>query len=495
MKASSIISLVISILFIVNCGEAPNKDIAIADSKKNLNTLSNYINQHEKDGLYGSFLLMENDTVLFEKSVGYSNKEKEIKSHKNTIYPYGSITKDYTRTIILLLAAERKLDIEDNLSKYYPNIPNDKKNITIAQLLQHKSGLLTYHDNIPELREKYKGIPADLYPGSKEDALGYIFSQTLQFEPGTDELYSNSGYTLLAYLIEDITGKGFDEVVKEKIFIPAGMTSADFYSSPKWKPEDVAVGYGRSSYGKENSAYYWPRNPNQLIGNGGIAGTLIDLYKGLKYMMHLEESNESFRKLSKKYKYIEDMPEDIVGSSGGGNLGNVAVLFGIKSKNQYLLFASNNDDDGMEDVTMLRQVTLLGFDFDIASLAPEEFKENGGNEESEKSALKSDEETSKWGLPLKPKYNKISALLDLISDEIDLETFKNEHCNTKTAKKVEKIYKKWPKSKTIKFKELVSYGTEMEITIKDSISNESYVFEIKLDGADDFKFKSISFKD
>lgn len=491
VKNSSLVILLISCFFLsVSCGQSPKKD-KVLKSKKDLTALDKYINAFEKEGIYGSFLLMENEKVLFEKSIGFANKEKEIKSNRNTIYPYGSIVKDYTRTVILLLATDGLLSLEDPLSKFYKDIPNDKKNITIAQLLQHRSGLLAYHDNIPELKKKYKGIPADLYPGTKKEALGYIFNQKLKFDPGTKGSYSNSGYTLLAYLIEDITHKKFDEVVREKIFTPAKMTSADFYQSPLWNPEDVAVGYnGRWKYGKENSAYYWPRNPNQLIGNGGMAGSLLDLYKGLRYMMSLEETNQEFGKLSKKYKNAEGMPEDIVGSAGGGELGNIAVVFGVKSKKQYLIFASNNDSDGSEDIDMLRRILIYGFDFDLASIAPNEFEETEGKEETEKTKLsKNKENKSKWELPNIPKYNRVGKLLDFLSESIDEKSFLEKYCSLSSQNKIKKALKKWSFPNTIEMTRIEAYGTDFKISIRDTVTKEKYNFDVKL--KQNLKFSSI----
>ncbi len=489
MKLHSFFIILCLFIFSSGCSQSQHKN-PTKKSSKDLKALNTYIESLEKDGVYGSFLLIENGKVLFEKSIGYANKEKGIKSSKSTVYPYGSIVKDYTRTILLLLATENKISLEDPLSKFYKNIPSDKKDITIAQLLQHRSGLQEYHDNDPDLRKKYKGIPADFYPGTKEDALRYIFNQKLEYAPGTEESYSNSGYTLLAYLIEDITGKSFDVVVQEKILVPAQTTTADFYQSQLWKPEEVAVGYGQSNYGKENSPYYWPRNPNQLIGNGGMAGTLIDLYKGLNYIMSLESTNEAYAKLAKKYQYIEDMPNDIVGSAGGGDMGNVALIFGIKSKGQYLFFASNNDDDGVEDVSMLRKVTILGFGFDIASLAPQEMDENGENDTERTKLSDKDAPKSKWGLPQNEKYDKIDAFLDLLSKQKTLSDF-NQYCLEGFSKKAKKRYPNWSKSEYIKLKKIVSFGSEMELTIQDTISKQQHVFTLKLEPRDGFKFKEI----
>ncbi len=475
MNHPTIFHLLACLTITVSC--SPTNFPQPPGSGRNLEKLDAYINQLEKEGLFGSFLFMENDEVLLEKSIGFANQEKQIRSSKNTIYPFGSIVKDYTRTATLLLATEGHFDLEDTMSKFYPNIPTDKRGITIAQLLQHRSGLETYHSNIPELRERYPGIPADLYPGTKEEALEYIFNQELEFEPGTDMQYSNSGYTLLAYLLEDVLGQPFDKIIREKIFDPAQTKTTDFYQSPLWQPEEVAVGYGRVKYGKENSAYYWPRNPHQLIGNGGMSGTLQDLYKGLRYMMALEEHNPSFAQLSQQYKYIEELPQDIVGSAGGGDLGNVAVLFGIKSKNQFLLFASNNDDDGMEDIHMLRKVTRLAFGFDIATLAPEAFEEHSGEEDI--TTMEEEGNQTKWGLPDKQRFRRMDAFLDVLSHQMSPDDFMEEHCVEKLAEILPEQLKTWPKSTALKVTEVLVYDPNAEIKLVDTLTQAQYIYKIR----------------
>ncbi len=499
MKQSSIIILFL-IVFISSCAQAPNKDIAITDNSnkenntKNLDQLESLISGLEKEGMYGGFLLMENDSVLFQKSIGYSNKERGIKSNKNSIYLYGSIVKDYTMALIFLLESEGKLNTNDKISKYFKDIPEDKKSITVGQVINHTSGLVEYQDLVDkEVGKKYQdlGYPNDLFPMTKEENLDAIFSAKLRFKPGTSNGYSNAGYTLLAILAEEVTGKSFEDLIHEYILKPAATQTADFYKSPLWEKDNVAVGYSKFTYGEENSPVYWPRNPGAIKGNGGLAGSLMDIYLGAKYMLSLEETNPTFKKLAKKYKYVPEIPLNYHGSAGGGMLGFVAFNFAIKDKNQYLIYASNNNTEG-EDENMLRQVMKLGFGFDIASLMPGEF-ENDSKDDSEVNVTKNGKE-NKWGLPNKLKYDRVGALIDLLSEEKSLESFKVEDCSEKLAKKMNKLHSKWPKSKYLRFSEIESYGAEMGVTLRDSISNELFKFEVKLESNAKAKFKSIKFK-
>jgi CubicO group peptidase (beta-lactamase class C family) len=489
MKLRSITAVLVYFFFFTSCGQNATKDAA--KKGRDFIALENYINSLAQQGIYGSFLFMENDKVLYEKSIGYANKEKQLKSHKGIVYPYGSIVKDYTLALILLLETEGKLKTSEKISTYFPNIPKDKKDITIGHLLKHTSGLGEYHDLDPSLKEKYKGYPNDLFPMPRKEALGYIFKQPLKFAPGTGDSYSNSGYTVLAYLAEKVTGKPFDLAVQEYILNPAKTVKADFYSSPLWKPEEVAVGYGRDGYGKENSAFYWPRNPGALIGNGGMSGTLHDLYLGNKYIISLETSNPAFGKLAKKYKYSDHISSEYVGSAGGGDLGFVAFNFGIKSKNQYLLFASNNNKDG-EDERMIRKLMILGFGFDVASIIPGEFADETKDENE---VIKTDKgDKNKWGMPNKLKYDRIGGLLDLLADKMSLADFTKTHCGEKMLKKVPKRYQKWPKSKYFTYNQISSYGAEMELIIRDTVTRKKYVFDLVLEPNAAAKFKSIKFK-
>ena len=154
-----------------------------------------------------------------------------------------SITKTLTSTVILKLQDEGRLSINDNLTKYFPDYPHGSK-ITIHHLLTHSSGIYNYTGDV--------GIEDSLivnHPIAKERVLSYFKEKPLDFSPGKYYSYNNSGYFLLGLIIEKITGKPYESVVREYIFKPLGMTQSgfDFINLPiaAQSPRDTQS-YGKS---------------------------------------------------------------------------------------------------------------------------------------------------------------------------------------------------------------------------------------------------------
>lgn len=377
----------------------------------------------EEQGLSGSVLLMEKDTILYYRGLGFADVEDQVKNNMHTIYPFGSIVKDYTKVLIFQAILAGKLEDRQTLAHFFPEAPKDKASITIAQLVQHRAGLAAYHD--PGLEEGEPNIPADLQQMTKAEALEIIFSKPLKSAPGEEYRYSNSGYTLLALILEEVTGKSF-ESLSQQLFQAAQMEHTDFYASPKWEAPEVALGYGSSTYGSKNSPYYWPRNPMPIFGNGGVAGSLVDLYRSTKYLQDLRSNNPQLDALYQAYRDEQEPPSsDFIGSAGGNDLGFVAVTFGRLSTDQYLLFASNNSPDGMEDIDLLRRIIIHGFGFDLAQLFPQELA--GDDIKSDYEYMEKGE--GKWGLPGGKRWRSIEAFLQTINDmeEEQIETFLKEH--------------------------------------------------------------------
>lgn len=233
-----------------------------------------YLSEIEKIGFYGSVLIELNDETLISKGFGYSNKEKLIKNSPNTVFDIGSITKQFTASAILKLEMQGKLSTEDSLSKYFDYVPKDKESITIHDLLRHQSGLIS---NVGQDYEKI----------NEEDFLNKVFSSQLRFESGTDFSYSNVGYSLLAIIIEKVSGQNYEIYLYENLWKPAQMEMTG-YTRPKFDTDLIAVGYYQddSVWGKpidkewNNSEPYW-----HLKGNGGILSTTEDLYKWHKSLM------------------------------------------------------------------------------------------------------------------------------------------------------------------------------------------------------------------
>ncbi len=246
--------------------------------------IDSYLSELEKIGFSGSVLVDIKGLKILSKGYGFSDKEKQLKNSPNTIFDIGSVTKQFTAAAILKLEMQGKLSTEDELSKYFDNVPKDKGSITLHDLLRHQSGLTS------SVGKDYEKI-------SQEDFLKKVFSSPLRFEVGTDFSYSNIGYSLLAMIIEKVSGKSYENYLYDNLWKPAQMETTG-YTRPKFDTNLIAAGYygdGRiwgKPIGKEwdKIAPYW-----HLAGNGGILSTTEDLYRWNKAL-------EGEQILSKKVK-------------------------------------------------------------------------------------------------------------------------------------------------------------------------------------------------
>lgn len=170
----------------------------------------------------GVALVLHNNEVLLHKGYGFSNMRAKTFNGQETRFPILSITKTFTSTIMLKLQDEGKLSVKDNLTKYFPDYPNGSK-ILIHHLLTHSSGIYNYTGDV--------GIEDSAivnHPLSKEKVLNYFKDKPLDFSPGKYYSYNNSGYFLLGLIIEKVTGKTYETVVRESIFTPLKMTQSGF---------------------------------------------------------------------------------------------------------------------------------------------------------------------------------------------------------------------------------------------------------------------------
>ncbi len=437
----------------------------------------------EEQGLSGSVLLMEKDTLLYYRGLGFADIEDQVRNNRNTIYPFGSIVKDYTKVLIFQAILAGQLEGKQTLSHFFSEVPKDKASITIAQLVQHRAGLAAYHD--PGLEKGEPNVPADLQQMTKEEALRVIFSTPLKLAPGEDYRYSNSGYTLLALILEKATSKSFESLCHE-LFQAAQMEQTDFYDSPKWDAQMVAVGYGSSALGIKNSPYFWPRNPMPIFGNGGVAGSLGDLYRSTKYLHDLRSNNPQLEALYQQYRDEQEPPSsNLVGSAGGNDLGFVAVTFGRLKEEQYMLFASNNSQDGVEDIDLLRRILLLGFEFDLAEVVPGAFAEDELQSDYEYIA-KGD---SHWGLPGGKRWLSVEAFLNTIQElhPEQVEGFLSEHITKtllekNTKKEHQQLLESWHKGAPFELETVLVDNEEVTLGLLDT-EEKSVTFVLSLSQA------------
>lgn len=175
--------------------------------------LDTYLLTANKENRFnGNALIAQRGKILLQKSYGNKNFAMHILNDSNTIFQIGSITKQFTAAVILKLQEEGKLSVNDKLDKYFPQFKYAGE-ITIENLLTHTSGIYNYTNDIDEGDSAIVGKPVD-----KQLALDIMFKHKLDFNPGTQFRYDNSGYYLLGLIIEKITGKSYEQNVRDIIF-------------------------------------------------------------------------------------------------------------------------------------------------------------------------------------------------------------------------------------------------------------------------------------
>ncbi|NKI22314.1 beta-lactamase family protein [Paenibacillus dendritiformis] len=192
----------------------------------------------EGDKAPGASITVTNGTEILYEQYGFSNIRAKTPVTEDTLFELGSTTKAFTALAMLVLEDEGVLSLEDNVSKYVPwfNVNYNGKNveITIEQLIHHSSGLPEKTINrFPE------GTSDDLLEKTARLAEG----MTLDFYPGADFEYANIGYDLLAYILETVTGKKYEDVVQEKILRPLGMNNSYFNLDQAKQTGHMAQGY------------------------------------------------------------------------------------------------------------------------------------------------------------------------------------------------------------------------------------------------------------
>ena len=227
--------------------------------------LQQYMLMAQNFGFSGSVLVVNDGRVVLRNGYGYAVRETSIANTAASIFEVGSLTKQFTAVAIAKLEAENRLSADDELSKYFPDAPADKAHITLRELLTHTSGIAVYGPG-----DDYFVMPRD-----KERA--YLFEQPLGFKPGTSSRYSNGEYTLLAYIVEKVTGMPYEEYLRTAFFRPLNMPQTGD-ELPNWNAANATYSYfGGRPFSAAEFAQSYPYYGN-IYGNGGIFSTLDDLH-------------------------------------------------------------------------------------------------------------------------------------------------------------------------------------------------------------------------
>jgi CubicO group peptidase (beta-lactamase class C family) len=187
-----------------------------------------------------------NGATVFESGYGAANLEHGIPISPASVFHVASVSKQFTAAAVMLLAREGKLSLDDDVRKHIPELPDYGHRITLRHLLNHTSGLRDQWDLLAMARGRFEENRI-----TEEDVMEIVPRQkALNFTPGTEYLYSNTGYTLAAVVVRRVSGKSLREFADERIFRPLGMTSTHFHSDYTEVVKGRAAGYARPADGR-----------------------------------------------------------------------------------------------------------------------------------------------------------------------------------------------------------------------------------------------------
>lgn len=212
-----------------------------------------------------SVAVVKEGRIVLAKGYGWANVESKVAATPETVYPLASLTKQFTATAIMLLVQDGKLGLDDKISRYLDYTPPNWKDVTIRQLLTHSSGIKDY------LNEMNSSTRNGTNP---EEIVAGIGQMPLNFTPGSQAFYSNTGYLVLGIIIKRASGKSYDEFLAERVFKPLGMRQ-----TRRDSPDDIilnrAAGYVWWGNKLHNSPYVHPTLYDNA--DAGLISSVTDL--------------------------------------------------------------------------------------------------------------------------------------------------------------------------------------------------------------------------
>ncbi len=225
--------------------------------------LDAYLMHLNETGVLSGSVLVTQNGMLFSKGYGLADRDAGIPNTPQTRFRIGSITKQFTAMGILILQERGKLHVTDHICLYIPNCPQDWQPITIAHLLTHSSG-------IPDYTNFANFVPTWTRPTTPTELISRFINMPLEFTPGSRFRYSNSGFILLGYIIERVSGQSYATFLQDNIFRPLKMNNSGYDVAYPALPQH-ATGY-YSDYSKPD-----PYDPSVLYAAGALYSTVEDM--------------------------------------------------------------------------------------------------------------------------------------------------------------------------------------------------------------------------
>jgi len=246
----------------------------VAGSANDISAIDEYLTHWHETGRFNGVVLVAKDgETIFQKGYGLANREWGIPNTPDTRHKIHSISKQFTTVLVLQLAAEGVIELDGKLTDYLPSYRRDTGDrVTIDHLLRHTAGIPCYI-NDSDRRSEEQPVYEWRARYDRKQFVADFLSDDLMFEPGSEFKYSNTGYYLLALVVEAVTGKTYEENLHQRILEPLGMHNTGVDSDDRIIPRR-ASGYRKAPGGYINVEY---DNPDNLIGAGNLYSTVGDL--------------------------------------------------------------------------------------------------------------------------------------------------------------------------------------------------------------------------
>lgn len=370
------------------------------------------------DKFSGTILVARQGKILLEKGYGIKNYKDSTLNDAKTVFQIASITKTFTSAMILKLVELQQLVLTDKVNKFYPGYPHGDS-ITIEHLLTHTSGIPDY---TRDAKRRYTGID---HPVPIMETINFFKDKPLDFAPGTQWDYSNSGYFLLGYIIQKVTGMPYEKAVRQYIFNPLGMNHSGF-DFIHLSGKDKATAYYADSTEK-------PIKPAPVVDStgpyaaGAIYATAGDLYKwhhGLQSykIVGRQLMQKAYTPYKNKYGYgwiIDSLNGRLMVSHSGGIFGFTSNLVRVPEDDVCVVLLSNMETNSRDQITRRLLAIVYGQPYTVpvrqkaVPVREEILKRYTGTYEIETNGLRIDVVLENGRLIARPHRGPQSVLLAL----------------------------------------------------------------------------------
>lgn len=300
--------------------------------------IDSYLNASIANGFSGAVLVSRKGEIILSKGYGWADRKKKVPNTSSTVFNIGSVTKQFTASAILKLVEQGAINTSDKISLFFNEVPIDKKDITIHQLLTHTSG-------ISHKTGGYRYDEAD-----KEQFLKDFFGSELQSKPGAKHQYANANYIMLTAILESVSKQSYASFLNKNLFEPSDMDYSGYKSIP-FSTEKLAHGY---YYNRTDEKWVdWGTTQEHLpynnkhwysIGKGDIHSTVDDLYK-----WHLALKDNKV--LRSKTREIQESPHEAENESATSFYG---YGWAISKTNRGTKIVTHNGSNGIYFADFIR---------------------------------------------------------------------------------------------------------------------------------------------